>query len=36
MITPAWIDTLNQLEDGTQRPDPYGWITTLRAPSRAW
>ena len=24
---------LNQLEDGTARPDPYGWITALRAPA---
>ena len=29
MITSA----LNQLEDGTQRPDTYGWITALRAPA---
>jgi hypothetical protein len=24
---------LNQLEDGTQRPDAYSWITALRAPA---
>ena len=24
---------MNQLEDGTARPDPYGWITALRAPA---
>src|ERR1017187_10853400 len=29
MITSA----LNQLEDGTARPDTYGWITALRAPA---
>ena len=33
MITSARIQALNQLEDGTQRPDPYGWITALRAPA---
>jgi len=33
MITSARIKALNQLEDGTQRPDPYGWITALRAPA---
>jgi hypothetical protein len=33
MITSARIRVLNQLEDGTQRPDPYGWITALRAPA---
>jgi hypothetical protein len=33
MITSAPIRALNQLEDGTQRPDPYGWITALRAPA---
>ena len=33
MITSARIRALNQLEDGTQRPDPYGWITALRAPA---
>ncbi len=27
MITSARIAALNQREDGTQRPDPYGWIT---------
>ena len=35
MITSARIPALNQLEDGTQRPDAdaYGWITALRAPA---
>ena len=33
MITSARIRALNQLEDGTQRPDPYEWITALRAPA---
>jgi hypothetical protein len=33
MITSARIQALNQAEDGTQRPDPYGWITALRAPA---
>src|SRR5450631_1529431 len=33
MITSARIAALNQLDDGTQRPDPYGWITALRAPA---
>src|SRR6266702_1520983 len=33
MITSARIRALNQLEDGTQRPDGYGWITALRAPA---
>ena len=33
MITSARIDALNQQEDGTARPDPYGWITALRAPA---
>jgi hypothetical protein len=33
MITSARIAALNQLEDGTQRADPYGWITALRAPA---
>ena len=33
MITCARIRALNQLEDGTARPDPYGWITALRAPA---
>src|SRR6266498_398416 len=33
MITSARIQALNQREDGTQRPDPYGWITALRAPA---
>ncbi len=33
MITSARIQALNQREDGTQRPDPYGWITALRTPA---
>ena len=33
MITTARIAALNQLEDGTARPDAYGWITALRAPA---
>jgi len=33
MITSARIRALNQLEDGPARPDPYGWITALRAPA---
>jgi hypothetical protein len=33
MITSARIQALNQLEDGTARPDGYGWITALRAPA---
>jgi len=33
MITSARIDALNQAGDGTRRPDPYGWITALRAPA---
>jgi len=33
MITSARIAALNRLEDGTQRPDGYGWITALRAPA---
>jgi hypothetical protein len=33
MITSARIEALNTLEDGTQLPDPYGWITALRAPA---
>ncbi len=33
MITSARIDALNQRQDGTARPDPYGWITALRAPA---
>jgi hypothetical protein len=33
MITSARIAALNQHEDGTARPDPYGWITALRAPA---
>src|SRR6266498_2698572 len=33
IITSARIAALNQPEDGTPRPDPYGWITALRAPA---
>jgi hypothetical protein len=33
MITSARIAALNRLDDGTARPDPYGWITALRAPA---
>jgi hypothetical protein len=33
MITGARIAALNQAGDGTQQPDPYGWITALRAPA---
>jgi hypothetical protein len=35
MITSARIRAMNQLQDGTQRPDgdAYGWITALRAPA---
>jgi hypothetical protein len=33
MITSARIQALNQAGDGTARPDPYGWITALRAPA---
>jgi hypothetical protein len=33
MITSARIAALSQLEDGTARPDAYGWITALRAPA---
>jgi hypothetical protein len=33
MITSARIQALNQLEDGTEREDTYGWITALRAPA---
>ena len=33
MITTARIAALNQLSDGTPRPDCYGWITALRAPA---
>jgi transposase len=33
MITSARIAALNQQEDGTPRPDPYGWVTALRAPA---
>jgi hypothetical protein len=34
MITSARIAALNQpQEDGAPQPDPYGWITALRAPA---
>jgi hypothetical protein len=33
MITSARIAALNRLEDGTPRPDPYRWVTALRAPA---
>jgi hypothetical protein len=33
MITSARIRALNRREDGTARPDAYGWITALRAPA---
>jgi len=33
MITSARIQALNQMEDGTQRPDAYGWVSALRAPA---
>ncbi len=33
MITSARVAALNQLEDGTQRPGAYSWITALRAPA---
>ena len=33
MITSARIAALNQAGDGTPRPDPYQWITALRAPA---
>jgi len=33
MITSARIAALNQPDDGTARPDPYEWITALRAPA---
>ena len=33
MITSARIQAMNQHDDGTQRPDPYQWITALRAPA---
>jgi hypothetical protein len=33
MITSARIQALNQAGDGTARPDPYGWVTALRAPA---
>src|ERR1700749_2220143 len=33
MITSARIAALNRAEDGTPLPDPYGWITALRAPA---
>ena len=33
ITTSARIEALNRLEDGTKRPDAYGWITALRAPA---
>ena len=33
MITSARIQAMNQAGDGTARPDPYEWITALRAPA---
>ena len=33
MITSARIRALNRQQDGTPRPDAYGWITALRAPA---
>jgi hypothetical protein len=33
MITSARIGALNKQDDGTPQPDPYGWITALRAPA---
>jgi hypothetical protein len=35
MITSARIQAMNQLDDGTQRPDAdtYEWVTALRAPA---
>jgi transposase len=33
MITSARIQAMNQRDDGTARPDPYQWITALRAPA---
>jgi hypothetical protein len=33
MITSARIAALNQQEDGARHPDPYGWVTALRAPA---
>jgi hypothetical protein len=33
MITSARIQAMNQRDDGTARPDPYEWITALRAPA---
>jgi hypothetical protein len=33
MITSARIAALNQAGDGTAPPDPYRWITALRAPA---
>jgi hypothetical protein len=33
VITSARIAALNQAGDGTARPDPYRWITALRAPA---
>jgi hypothetical protein len=33
MITSARIQALNKADDGAEPPDPYGWITALRAPA---
>src|SRR5271169_1001017 len=33
MITSARIRALNQEEGAAEHPDPYGWITALRAPA---
>jgi hypothetical protein len=33
MITSAQIKAMSQQDDGTARPDPYEWITALRAPA---
>ncbi len=33
MITSARIQALNQLEDGREQQDAYGWVTALRAPA---
>jgi hypothetical protein len=33
MITSARIQALNQMADGTQQENAYGWITALRAPA---
>jgi hypothetical protein len=33
MITSARIQALNKADGGAEPPDPYGWITALRAPA---